>query len=75
MIPIPETDQWKLEGNCGLCRRVKHCNKPCAVHKRLLREAKSGKRQIQPITPEEVYAAQASGTLAAELLYEEKSNA
>ena len=35
---IPETDQWKLEGDCLKCRRHDYCKKPChackkSVHK------------------------------------------
>lgn len=31
---IPETDQWKLNGNCDKCRRNEYCKKPCTANKR-----------------------------------------
>ncbi len=31
---IPETDQWKLNGNCDKCRRANYCSKPCGAQKR-----------------------------------------
>ena len=30
---IPETDQWKLSGNCEKCRRANYCSKPCGAKK------------------------------------------
>lgn len=27
-------DQWKLSGDCNLCRRRWYCKKPCTAHKR-----------------------------------------
>lgn len=30
---IPETDQWKLNGNCDKCRRVEYCSHKCAAKK------------------------------------------
>ena len=31
---IPETEQWKLNGDCNKCRRVMYCTKDCAKRKR-----------------------------------------
>lgn len=30
---IPESDQWKLGGNCMICRRVKYCHTTCKAQK------------------------------------------
>ena len=30
---IPESDQWKLYGNCAKCRREKYCTKTCKANK------------------------------------------
>jgi len=27
-------EQWKLGGNCSLCRRKNYCSKPCTANKR-----------------------------------------
>lgn len=39
----PETEQWKLNGDCDKCRRAKYCTKVCSVHtkttQRLMRGA------------------------------------
>lgn len=35
---IPETEQWKLNGNCEKCRRKPFCRKSCGAQKR--REAR-----------------------------------
>ena len=29
MNNIPITDQWKLDGECGKCRRANYCSKDC----------------------------------------------
>lgn len=31
---IPETDQWKLNGNCKKCRRAEYCSTKCGANKR-----------------------------------------
>jgi hypothetical protein len=31
---IPESDQWKLDGRCSLCRKAKYCKKACSARKR-----------------------------------------
>lgn len=31
---IPETDQWKLNGNCDKCRRKEYCSTICGAKKR-----------------------------------------
>lgn len=31
---IDKSEQWKLSGDCNLCRRQKYCSKPCTVNKR-----------------------------------------
>ena len=31
---IPISDQWKLEGECGKCRRANYCRKDCSALKR-----------------------------------------
>lgn len=31
---IPETDQWKLHGDCDKCRRSEYCHKQCTAKKR-----------------------------------------
>ena len=28
------TDRWKIDGNCALCRRMDYCKKPCTAQKR-----------------------------------------
>ena len=28
------SEQWKLDGNCDICRRNKYCSKPCTIAKR-----------------------------------------
>ena len=33
---IPETDQWKLDGDCSKCRRKKYCSKLCTTTKDVL---------------------------------------
>ena len=30
----PETEQWKLNGDCKKCRRAEHCRKKCTANKR-----------------------------------------
>lgn len=30
---IPETEQWKLNGNCDKCRRANYCTKKCGAKK------------------------------------------
>ena len=50
---IPETDQWKLNGNCDKCRRANYCNKPCGAKKRAgqrLRKA-LGNAMIDALAP------------------------
>jgi hypothetical protein len=39
---IPETDQWKLDGRCSVCRRVKYCHKECSALKRGIEQIVSG---------------------------------
>lgn len=34
MSNIPETEQWKLNGDCKKCRRAEHCRKDCTARKR-----------------------------------------
>ena len=34
MENIPVTDQWKLGGDCGKCRRANYCSKDCTATKR-----------------------------------------
>lgn len=31
---IPETDQWKLNGDCKQCRRKNYCSNACSAHKK-----------------------------------------
>ena len=31
---IPETEQWKLNGDCNKCRRVEYCTKKCIANKK-----------------------------------------
>ena len=31
---IPISDQWKLEGECGKCRRANYCGRDCSALKR-----------------------------------------
>jgi sulfatase maturation enzyme AslB (radical SAM superfamily) len=33
MSIIPQTDQWKLDGNCEKCRRHSYCGSLCRLHK------------------------------------------
>lgn len=30
---INENEQWKLEGHCDKCRRLKYCSKECTVRR------------------------------------------
>ena len=30
---IPETDQWKLDGDCDKCRKKNYCSKECKAAK------------------------------------------
>ena len=30
---IPETDQWKLDGDCNKCRKKDYCGKECRAAK------------------------------------------
>ena len=47
----PESDQWKLEGKCSLCRKLHYCGKPCRATneamKRMLME-EIAKRMLKP---------------------------
>ena len=52
---IPETDQWKLDGDCSKCRRQEFCKKTCSArnkrHSRILGEALSAYcRKTMPST-------------------------
>ena len=29
-----KSEQWKLDGNCNICRRNNYCSKPCTISKR-----------------------------------------
>ena len=31
---MDKTDQWKLDGDCSLCRKNNYCSKPCTRNKR-----------------------------------------
>lgn len=31
---IPVSDQWKLEGNCSICRRKNYCQRRCTANHR-----------------------------------------
>lgn len=31
---MDNNEQWKLNGDCRLCRRKNYCNKPCTACKR-----------------------------------------
>lgn len=36
------SEQWKLDGNCHICRRVKYCSTDCKAHKdRLTQQIRS----------------------------------
>lgn len=37
MEPIKENEQWKLDGNCPLCRRFKYCYTECTASKKVSR--------------------------------------
>ena len=28
------SEQWKLDGNCDICRRNNYCSKPCTIAKK-----------------------------------------
>ena len=30
---MPDNEQWKLDGNCNICRRAKYCGTSCKAHK------------------------------------------
>ena len=34
MEEIKENEQWKLDGDCDKCRRVKFCSKECTVRRK-----------------------------------------
>lgn len=38
----PETEQWKLNGDCKKCRRAEHCRKMCKARKRAGERALKG---------------------------------
>lgn len=38
MERIPENEQWKLRGDCSVCRRNKYCKKGCTLAKRRQKE-------------------------------------
>ena len=31
---MDKTEQWKLDGDCSLCRKNNYCSKPCTRNKR-----------------------------------------
>ena len=31
---MDNSEQWKLNGDCSLCRRKNYCSKPCTMNKR-----------------------------------------
>lgn len=31
------SEQWLFGGDCKLCRRAKHCSKPCKIHREIIR--------------------------------------
>ena len=31
---MDKTEQWKLDGDCSLCRKKNYCSKPCTRNKR-----------------------------------------
>ena len=33
MTKLAKTEQWKLDGDCGLCRRVDYCRHECTAYK------------------------------------------
>ena len=51
---IPETNQWKLNGDCSKCRRQEFCRKRCAAFKNDMQRSvrnftKSYLHQITPV--------------------------
>lgn len=36
---IPETDQWKLDGKCSICRRLNYCSHSCHANKESVKKA------------------------------------
>ena len=34
MEKIEQNEQWKLQGNCQMCRRKNYCSKPCTANTR-----------------------------------------
>jgi radical SAM protein with 4Fe4S-binding SPASM domain len=34
MSETSNSDRWKSDGKCSLCRRKEYCSKPCTAHKR-----------------------------------------
>lgn len=34
---IPETEQWKLDGDCSKCRKDAYCDKECKARKKLVK--------------------------------------
>ena len=54
---IPETDQWKLNGDCSKCRRQAFCRKTCsAVKKDMNRQMRSfASAYARKIMPSSLY--------------------
>ena len=50
---IPETDQWKLNGNCDKCRRKEYCHTKCGAKKRAGQRLRNalGNAMIDAIAP------------------------
>ena len=38
MNNLPETEQWKTDGDCSKCRRVKYCGATCMANKKATRQ-------------------------------------
>ena len=39
---MPNSDQWKMDGDCKICRRLTYCHNDCPAHKqRMQRVAKA----------------------------------
>ena len=52
MSSIPETDQWKLGGDCSKCRRKKYCSKGCSARDRRVRQLVAAKvSELLPALP------------------------
>lgn len=47
MSNTPNSDQWKLEGRCSICRRDTYCRKECKKHEYRRKAEEARQMQIR----------------------------